>query len=110
MRRDMDLIRLILLEVEGEERVDLSSYSDEQITEHKLLIYEAKLAEGEVIKTLNRTHVKLRRLLGEGHDFLTAARNETVWRTVKETVAAKGGSIPFAVLHTVSFRAAVRKS
>jgi hypothetical protein len=31
MKRDMDLIRLLLLDVEGEEKPDLSNYSKEQL-------------------------------------------------------------------------------
>jgi hypothetical protein len=45
MRKDLDLIRLILLEVEGETSVDLSSYSGDQVNFHKALIKEGGLAE-----------------------------------------------------------------
>jgi hypothetical protein len=48
MRRDLDLIRLILLDLEGESSVDLSSYSANQVNFHKALIKEGGLAEGIV--------------------------------------------------------------
>ena len=42
----------------------------------------------------------------KGHDFLDATRNETVWKKVKETVSAKGGGIPFAVLQSLAIETA----
>jgi len=41
MKCDMDLIRLILLDVEGEEKPDLSGYTGEQVTYHRTLLIEA---------------------------------------------------------------------
>lgn len=47
MKRDMDLVRLLILEVEGEEEVNLSGYTDEQKLYHKYLLIDAGLAEGQ---------------------------------------------------------------
>ena len=41
MKRDFDLVRLLLIELEGEEEVDLSSYTPEQVNYHKALVKEA---------------------------------------------------------------------
>ncbi|NBK26280.1 MAG: DUF2513 domain-containing protein, partial [Spirochaetia bacterium] len=60
MRRDMDLIRLILLDVEGEEKPDLSGYTQEQITYHKYLLIDADLAEGNPVKRRTPDHALLR--------------------------------------------------
>jgi len=38
MRRNVDLIRLLLLELEGEESVDLTDFTTDQINYHKALI------------------------------------------------------------------------
>lgn len=48
MKRDMDLIRLILLKLEGKENVnsDLAEYTKNQVNYHKALLLEAGLAEG----------------------------------------------------------------
>lgn len=43
MRRDMDLVRLLLLQVEGEEAPDLSAYTNEQQIYHKALLIDAGL-------------------------------------------------------------------
>jgi len=46
MKRDMDLIRLLLFQVEGEKELDLSDYSDEQKLYHQRLLLEAGLVHG----------------------------------------------------------------
>lgn len=37
-------------------------------------------------------------LTWEGHEFLDAARNNTVWRKVLQLVKDKGASVPFEVV------------
>jgi len=99
MRRDMDLIRLLLLDVEGEEKPDLSHYSKEQLNYHKALLIEAGLVEGKVgygddaIST-----VKIIRLTWQGHEFLSAARNNSVWRQAKEMVSKANLTLTIPIL------------
>lgn len=53
MKRDMDLIRLKLMQVEGEEPApDLSAYTEEQQVYHMALLIEAGLVDGIVKKML----------------------------------------------------------
>lgn len=75
MKRDFELVRLLLIELEGEETVDLSSYTAEQVNYHKALVKEAGLAEGHVhYPSTHRTDIPdramLKRLTWEGHEFL----------------------------------------
>lgn len=50
MKRDMNLIRLQLLESEGgEPKPDLSAYTEEQLMYHSALLIEAGLVHGEII-------------------------------------------------------------
>ena len=46
MRKAVDLIKLLLLELEGEEPVDLTDLTSDQINYHKALIVQAGFAEG----------------------------------------------------------------
>lgn len=108
MKRDMDLVRKILLAVEASERpldsslIRISGYSGESITEHMRLLNEAGLVEG--ISAYSVEH-RLKwidvRLTWAGHDFLDAARNETVWAETVAEVRKKVGSVPFEVLKGV---------
>jgi Hypothetical protein (DUF2513) len=105
MRRDFELLRLLLLELEGEEPLDLSTYTREQINYHKAMIKEAGFAEGTIHypsgKT-DRTDVPdlaiLRRLTWEGHEFLDKARSETVWNKAKTIIKEKGLSLSVEAL------------
>lgn len=105
MKRDMDLVRKIMLAVEASERpldsslIRIGGYSGETITEHMRLLNEAGLIEG--ISAYSVEHrlkwIELR-LTWNGHDFLDAARNESVWVETISEVRRKSGAVPFEVL------------
>lgn len=103
MKRDFELIRYLLLELEGEETVDLSSYTQQQINYHKALIKEVGFAEGIIhYSSSHQTDlpdfVRLIRLTWDGHEFLDKARNETVWNKAKDIVKDKGISMSLDAL------------
>jgi hypothetical protein len=105
MKRDMDLVRKILLAVEASERpldsslIRISSYAGEDITEHMRLLNEAGLVEG--ISAYSVEHrlkwIELR-LTWSGHDFLDAARNENLWNEIMSEVRKQTGAVSFDVL------------
>jgi len=102
MKRDLELIRLLLQEAEGENpKPDLSAYSEEAILYHYELMEEAELVIADFIKGQSGSLVSARieRLTNAGHDFLDAARNETIWKSFKQKIVKLGGgiSIPVAV-------------
>lgn len=98
MKRDMDLIRLLLLDKEGEDLVNLSKYTDEQIKYHLALLIEAELMEGNV-QYSSRMHSEIpakiwvSRITWNGHEFLDKARNEKVWNKAKEIIKDAGASL-----------------
>jgi hypothetical protein len=105
MKRDMDLVRKILLAIEASERpldstlIRISGYAGDSITEHMRLLNEAGLIEG--IASYSVEHrlkwIELRLTWG-GHDFLDAARNETLWNDTMVMVRTQSGSVAFDVL------------
>jgi hypothetical protein len=105
MKRDMDLVRKIMLAVEASDRpldsslIRIAGYTGESITEHMRLLNEAGLIEG--ISAYSVEHrlkwIELR-LTWSGHDFLDAARNESVWTETIAEVRKKTGAVPFEVL------------
>ena len=100
MKRDMDLIRLILLNVEGEEEIDLSLYTQEKIGYHSWLLSDAGLVEGQDITGLGDGHPEaiITWLNWEGHDFLDAARDDTTWNKAQTTIQEKVGTVTFDML------------
>lgn len=95
MKRDLDLIRLILLELENENEISFSDYTQDQLNYHKALVKEAGFADG--IVHYNNTDssdipdfVLLKRLTWEGHEFLDKAKNEKTWNKAKSIIKDKG--------------------
>jgi len=100
MKRDMDLIRAILLDVEGEGQVDLSAYTDEQLVYHSTLLIEADLVHGSAVTNAKGfpLHAVITTLTWTGHEFLDAARSKTTWNKVKGLAKSKGLAITLDVL------------
>lgn len=105
MKRDMDLVRKILLAVE-EEKDDLEGitdfaiedYSSAQISHHVVIMEQAGLIEAHIAPTMDGVMYIVRRLTWEGHEFLDAARNESFWNQAKEKVVETTGGLGFEAL------------
>ncbi|MCP5095853.1 MAG: DUF2513 domain-containing protein [Chloroflexi bacterium] len=100
MKRDMNLIRLLLLKVEGVEELDLTEYTSDEIGYHSYLLLEAGLASGADVSGSGMKYPEaiLELLTWEGHDFLDAARNESVWKKAMGKLSVSGGSFTFDIV------------
>jgi hypothetical protein len=101
MRRDFDLIRLLLQEIEGVEDVsDLSKYTKDQQLYHSCLLIEAGLVHGEIVVDQNGDPVSTRvsRLTWSGHEFLDMTRDPSIWNKVKGAI---GESVRAAAIDTI---------
>lgn len=102
MKRDMELIRRLVLDLEktppGAHPVfNTEEFPQDSVNYHKYLLVEASLAEGVPTEGLGNSPPSafLTRLTWEGHDFADAARNESVWNTTIASVRGKVGSVTF---------------
>jgi uncharacterized protein DUF2513 len=96
MKRDMDLIRAILLEVEkstspGGCRIELPDHSREELYYNAQQAQDAGLIEAKFSSDGTAFHVL--RLTYAGHEFLDAARNDTRWAKAKEIVIKNTGTL-----------------
>jgi Hypothetical protein (DUF2513) len=106
VKRDMDLVRTILLAIEARPFTGtpsvLSIPGEDQgaVNYHLLLLKEAGYIDVVTMKGLGPggPQVWPSRLTWEGHEFIDAARNETVWKEAWGQVKAKGGGIAVEVL------------
>ncbi|MEO8520559.1 MAG: DUF2513 domain-containing protein [Acidobacteriota bacterium] len=106
MKRDMDLVRQILMVMEDHEHgfapspFEVAGYTEEVVGYHLTIMGEAGLVEVEPQTTFGSASptALAGRITWEGHEFLANVRNETVWSKVKSIVVAKGGSVSFEVL------------
>src|SRR5258708_1781099 len=104
MKRDMNLIRLLLLDVEGEEsKPDLSAFGESQQVYHSALLIEAGLVHGDIILDGEGqpTGTVAIRLTWAGHEFLDAARNETIWHKAGEKIKKSGVDVTISVLKEI---------
>ena len=103
MKRDMDLARKILLEVEDKDDFsswlvpDIEEYTKLEIYYHIKLLIQAGLAEGKDLSSDSDEWV-VETLTSAGHDFLDASRNDTIWNKAKDSIKSKGLSLTFDLL------------
>ncbi len=104
MKRDMNLIRLLLLETEGEDpKPDLSGYTEDQRIYHSALLIEAGLIDGVIRKGANgfpNGTVRVRLTWG-GHEFLDAARNDTIWHKAGERIKKSGVDVTISLMKEI---------
>lgn len=103
MKRDMDLVRLILQTVEkegGHKELHLDGYDDTQVGHHCYLLGQAGLLEVADTSSLSSsvsTAIPIA-LTWDGHDFLDAASDSTLWARAKTEVIGPAGGVAFSVL------------
>ncbi len=104
MKRDMDLIRKILFALvekphtDEHHKIEIEGFSEEDISYHVKLLAEAGLIEAVNYSKHSRSRWRPVSLTWEGHDFLEAAKNETIWNKAKAVITEKGSGLVFDVL------------
>lgn len=103
MKRDMDLVRLILLEIEDKYSstaiydLAVDGYDTETVAYHCKILYEAGLiSDYKAQYADNEIYVfGVGSLTWGGNDFLEKIRDDSQWKKVKETITQKG--LPLAI-------------
>jgi hypothetical protein len=102
MKRNMDIIRglLLALERDDDNPPELSKYPPKELAYHSALLIEAGLAEGAIANGgFNEImRADLDRLTWAGHDFIEAARDDTLWKKAKEKVMKPGAAFTFEIV------------
>jgi hypothetical protein len=104
MKRDMNLIRLLLLETEGEDpKPDLSTYTEDQRVYHSALLIESELVHGEIALDGRGQPVGtvILRPTWSGHEFLDAARNDTIWHKAGERIKKSGVDVTISLMKEI---------
>lgn len=109
MKRDMDLVRKILLALEGHDHghaprsLPIEGHSEEQIGYHVFLMGAANL-----LKVADTTHTQSPSpsaipigMTWEGHDFLEAAREPSRWTAALKKISESGAGMTFEILKGV---------
>jgi hypothetical protein len=109
MRRNIELIRMLVLAVEDTPPeilavgVEIDGFTPEEIGYHSYLLVDAGLAEGVDIGTVDGSlpEWSLSHLTWSGHDFADAARDDSRWAKATTVVKEKAGTVTFDVLKQV---------
>lgn len=110
MKRDLELVRKILLHLEkggdagspsGFHAFVDDGYEIGAIHYHVRLLHDAGLIEADEIVPGQWWP---ERMTWSGHEFLDAARNEELWRETKQRVEKGTGGAPFSVFHELLLR------
>lgn len=112
MKRDMELCRLILLEMEQNDRLDITDINDmelkgytlDQIIYHCRLLYEHGFIKECVISCVLGKVVTfiVEGLSWEAHDFIASIREDTIWNKTKDVITQKGLPMAIDVVKEVS--------
>jgi hypothetical protein len=117
MKRDMDLIRKVMLWIE--EKDELPNVMNLEVSEdvlkyHVLLLNVASLVFGcPAAQTMDGNifvHVTTTpRLTWKGHEFIDRARDDSIWQAAKDKIKKAGGTVSFNVLARILAELVVRK-
>ena len=110
MKRDMDLIRTIMLELEGRSEpalnlteMTIEGHDDAVVLEHLILLEEAGFIDmnvdyyggGETPQFL------VHRITWAGHEFLAAVRSDQIWAKATRVLTTAGIGFGWPVLQAV---------
>ena len=105
MKRDMDLFRALLLEIEKLPAngkwtgIEVEGYSPEEVAYHIRLAQDAGFIIAKFL--VDEADIfMVERLTYTGHEFLDAARQDTLWQKAKEIVLSNAGTLTVEALKT----------
>jgi hypothetical protein len=79
-------------------RIRIDGHETEEIEYHNGLLHDQGLITAMNASSRDGQAFIVTGLTWEGHDFIEAARNETVWRKAMQIVVEKGGGITLEVM------------
>lgn len=111
VKRDMELVRTILLKIESKENlkaepIKIDGYSEEFVARHVEMLLHAGYLDGIESRELSSSVARIfvTDLTWEGHDFLAATQNKTVWKSMKSKLGDELPKLPFDILKSVALK------
>ena len=88
-------------DVAGGQAITVDGVSDLEVSYHVKLLHDAGLIEAFDFSDQSDFKWVPQRLTWDGHEFLEAARNDTIWAKAKEVMMEKVGGISLDVMKAV---------
>ena len=116
MRRDMDLVRSILLQVEAADgsresgELDFMGHTVEEVYYHIELMQQRGLIDATIKREWGGSvvYASIGGLTWDGQDFLDAMRDDRVWSRAKKAIKESVGSTTFGVIKDVCVNVATK--
>jgi|SRR5512132_337393 hypothetical protein len=109
MKRDLDLVRQVLLQIEALPAGPPAQYRTSEIDDPVLLAhFELVIAAGLVNGKIARSQgvrgdvISISGLTWEGHEWIEMVRSETMWDETKSTLLENGGVLTFELTKAVA--------
>ena len=112
MKRDLELIRHILLTLEASDyshRVYIENfvtdeYSLETISYHINLLLDCNYIDATPIPIVRCHYIQfnVHRITSQGHDYLDSIRDDTIWKQTKEKIGNITSSVSLDIVKTVA--------
>jgi hypothetical protein len=110
MKRDFELLKEIMLQVEAADTFDTEIHvkapakSEDEIDYHIILLRDARYIEAsEGNKSFGARPM---RLTMQGHDFLSASKNDTIWNKTLKYSKEKGSAVTIAIFQALLIKGA----
>jgi hypothetical protein len=111
MKRDMDLVREIMLKIEALPAgppvlYRMGEVEDLVLLNHLEMLIEAGLVRGKISRSQGARGdvIGISTLTWEGHEWVDAVRDPRVWNEAKTTLLDNGGSVSFELTKAVATR------
>ena len=114
MRRDLDLCRFILMRVEESSapvdvrQIPAEGHSYEEFIYQVVLLQDAGLIEALLVRSDSSDlplAAKIERLTWKGHEFLSDARDESIWNRAKKEAGEASLAVVQAILTALAKKA-----
>lgn len=114
MKRDMDLVRSILMMVaDSDDPVSIDAlvngdHDKQLVGYHISIMKDAGLIKASIMSADDDPYYQcfISSLTWEGNDFLDAVRNDMVWVKTKSTISKTAGSATFEIVKSVAVKIA----
>lgn len=116
MKRDMDLVRSILLQVESHDgacesgQLNFLDHTQDEVYYHIELMQQRGLIDASIKRDWNGGVIfaTINGLTWDGQDYLDSMRDDRVWSRAKKAIKESVGSTTFDVIKKVCIQVAVK--
>ncbi len=109
MKRDLDLVRQLLLQIEGlpaapPVQYRMSEIEDPVLLAHLEMLIEAALVNGKIVRSHGTRGdvISVSGLTWQGHEWIEMMRSQSLWNEVKSAVLDGGGVLTFELTKAVA--------